>query len=273
VANPLTMKLEQFARLDQADRARLDQLLTHKTRTFSAGETIIPEGKRVRNVHLILRGLAARQKTLRNGARQIMAFLIPGDLCDIEVFVLQAMDHDIVALSETTCLLIPEDVVEHLLTDGSQLTRALWWGTMVDSAILREWIVDHGSRDAREQIAHIIFELLVRYRIVGETTDNSYAFPITQEQLATATGMSAVHANRTLQTLRSEGLIELSNKVMTVLDPERLRKVARFNPNYLHLIRTEARDKEVSGRAGDLIPPERHAVLDRLVDALKPAPK
>ena len=173
------MKLEQFAPIDQADRARLDELLTHKTKTFEAGQTIIPEGQRVHNIHLVLRGLAARQKTLRNGQSQIMAFLVPGDLCDVEVFVLQAMDHDIVAVSETTCLLISEEVIEGLLTEGSTLTRALWWGTMVDSAILREWIVDHGSRDARERIAHLIVELLVRYRVVGETTDGSYPFPIT----------------------------------------------------------------------------------------------
>jgi CRP-like cAMP-binding protein len=267
------MKLEQFARLDQADRGRLDALLTYRTRTFQPGETIIPEGHRVRNVHLVLTGLAARQKTLRNGASQIMAFLIPGDLCDIEVFVLQAMDHDIVALSETTCVLIPEEVIESLLTEGSTLTRALWWGTMLDSAILREWIVDLGSRDARERIAHLIFELLVRYRVVGGTTDESYPFPITQDMLASATGLSVVHVNRTLQGLRSDGLIDLTNRVMTVLKPDRLSKVAAYDANYLHLIRTEARDKQVSGRAADLIPAGRHAVLARVLESFRSGSK
>ena len=82
--------------------------------------------------------------------------------------------------------------------------------------------------------------------------------------------MSAVHVNRTLQALRAEGLIDLKNQVMTVLDPDRLKKVAAFNPNYLHLIRTESRDKEVSHRAADLVPPERHAVLDKFVRTLNP---
>ena len=269
MTNPLTLKLEQFTRFDQADRVRLDELLSQKTETYKPRQTIIPEGKKVTHIHLVVRGLAAREKTLRNGERQIMAFLIPGDLCDVEVFVLQAMDHDIVAMSETTCLLIPQDIIEGFLTEGSTLTRALWWSTMLDSAILREWLVDHGARDARERMAHLLFELLVRYRVVVETTDNSYPFPMTQEDLAAATGMTPVHVNRTLQGLRSDGLIDYGNKVMTILEPDGVKKVAEYNPNYLHLVRTEARDKEVSGRAGDLVPPEAHAVVGRLFDTLK----
>jgi CRP-like cAMP-binding protein len=107
MANSLTMKLEQFVRFDQEDRNRLDGLLSYPTKTFSRGEVIIEEGKEVRNIHLLLTGLAARNKVLADGRRQIMAFLIPGDLCDIEVFVLKAMDHNITAMSDTTIVLIP----------------------------------------------------------------------------------------------------------------------------------------------------------------------
>ena len=88
-----------------------------------------------------------------------------------------------------------------------------------------------------------------------------------------ATGMTPVHVNRTLQVLRSEGLIDLKDRVMTVLEPKRLKKVADYNPNYLHLIRTEARDREVSDRASDLVPPERHAVFDRIIDTFKHRPE
>ncbi len=255
MANPLTMKLEQFTRLDQAERRRLDELLTYPTRTYARGEVIIPEGKKVRDIHLVLTGLATRSKVLPDGDRQIMAFLVPGDLCDVEVFVLEAMDHDIAAVSDVTCVLIPARIVEGLLTESTTLTKALWWSTMTDSAVLRERIIDHGRRDARERVAHLCYEMLIRYRIIAETTDESFTFPITQEDLADATGMTPVHANRILRELRSEGLLELKNKVLTVLAPERLRDVAQYNANYLHLARTERGDREVSGRAGDLIAP------------------
>ena len=149
MANPLTMKLEQFTRFDPNERERLNELLTYPTKTYGRGQHIIEEGQKVRDIHLVLTGLASREKFLPDGGRQIMAFLVPGDLCDVEVFVLEAMDHNIAALSETTCVVIPAQVIEDLLTESSTLTRALWWSTMKDSAILRERIINHGSRDAR----------------------------------------------------------------------------------------------------------------------------
>jgi len=269
MANPLTMKLEQFTRFGPSERERLNELLSYPTRTYRRGQLIIEEGQKVRDIHLVLTGLASREKFLPDGGRQIMAFLVPGDLCDVEVFVLQAMDHNIAALSDTTCVVIPAQVIEDLLTESSNLTRALWWSTMTDSAILRERIIDHGSRDARERMAHLFYEMLVRYRIVGETTDNALPFRMTQDDLGAATGISTVHVNRTLQDLRAEGLIELENRVLTVLDAEGLRKVAQFNPNYLHLDRTERRDPEVAGRAGDLVEPEHEGLIHGAVETVR----
>jgi CRP-like cAMP-binding protein len=269
VANPLTMKLEQFTAFEPEERQQLDQLLTYPTKTWKRGETIIGEGEKVTHIHLVLTGLAARSKTLADGSRQFMALLIPGDLCDVEVFVLESMDHDIVALSDTTCVLIPSDLMREMLTRGSNLTMAMWWSTMTDSAILREWIVDHGSRDATERLAHLFYEMLIRYRIVGETTDDAFPFPMTQEELADATGMTPVHVNRVLQQLRSEGLIDLRGRSLTILDPDRLKQVAKYDVNYLHLVRTERRDREVSDRAGDLVPPSSKGMIHDAVEKVK----
>jgi CRP-like cAMP-binding protein len=245
------MKLEQFTAFDPEERLRLDQLLTYPTKSFERGRNIIREGEKVDAIHLVLTGLAARAKTIRSGERQFMALLVPGDLCDVEVFVLEGM--------------------EELLTRSGKLTKAMWWSTMTDSAVLREWIVGHGSRDAIERIAHLMSEMLIRYRIVGETTDDSFPFVLTQEELADATGMTPVHANRMLQQLRSQGLIELSGKVLTILDPKGLQRVAKYDSTYLHLIRTERRDPEVSGRAGDLVSASAHGLLHDAADKVKSA--
>lgn len=269
MSNPLTMKLEQFTRFEPGERQRLNDLLSHPTSNYARGETIIAEGDKVQQIHLVLHGLAARAKTLADGSRQIMALLVPGDLCDVEVFVLEAMDHDIVAISETTCLLIPAKDMEALLTESGNITRAMWWSTMTDSATLREWIVDHGSRDARERLAHLFCELLIRYRIVGETTDNSLPFPLTQEELAEATGMTPVHVNRVLGQLRSEGLIEIGRRVLTILDVDRLMEVSNYDSAYLHLTRTEQRDPEVAGRAGDLVAATEHGFVHDAIGKVK----
>ena len=132
------------------------------------------------------------------------------------------------------------------------MSEALWWGTMTDLAVLRERLVDIGRRDARERVAHLIYEMLVRFRTVGATDDDVMPWPITQDELADATGLTTVHINRTLRQLREEGLVETNRREMKVLDADRLREVSGFNPNYLHLIRTEQRAGKVAERAGYL---------------------
>lgn len=251
--NPLTQKLEQFTTVDEADRARLDGWARHRQKRWDAKSDIISEGDHVDHIHLVLTGLAARYKLLPNGERQIMAFLVPGDLCDVEVFILDEMDHGIFAVSDVQCALIHKDKVEEMLTESSSLTKALWWSTMTDSAVLRERIVDHGRRDARERLAHLLYEMLIRYRIVGLSKDETYEFPVTQEELADATGMTPVHVNRTLKQLRDDGLIELKGKVVSILDTAAVKEVAQFNPNYLHLQRPSATSGDAVQRTDGLI--------------------
>ena len=251
--NPLRLKLEQFATFTDRERQRLDDLISERRETFSPRQDILTEGERVRNIHIVLSGLAARYKLLNEGERQIMAFLVPGDICDVEVFVLEEMDHGIAAISEVTCALVPADEIKALLTEMSTLTQALWWSTMTDSAVLRERIIDHGRRDAHERIAHLFFEMLIRYRMVDAAEDNVIPFPLTQEELADATGLTPVHVNRTLKQLRDEGLIELRGRVLKVLDAPRLKQVARFNPNYLHLRKAEMRVGAAAAKVDDLI--------------------
>jgi CRP-like cAMP-binding protein len=181
-----------------------------------------------------------------------MAFLVPGDLCDAEVFILSEMDHSVQALTPTCCAVIPAKTMRSLLREVGGLAEALWWGTMTDLAVLRERIVDHGRRDARQRLAHLLYELLIRHRMVGETDDEAFSFPITQEELADATGMSPVHANRTLQRLRRDGLIELRDQILRITDPKGLKRVAQFNANYLHLMQAEQKNSDAAGRVGDL---------------------
>lgn len=252
MSNVLTMKLEQFTRLNEAERVRLDDLINLPRKTYAGGEAIFEEGAKVDSVYLITDGVAARRKTLPNGDRQTMGFLIPGDLCELEVFVLASMDHDLVAVCHTTCTVIPKAVISGLLTESSTLTRALWWSTMTDHAMLRSRIIDHGRRGSYERLAHLFYEMLIRYRLIGLAQDDSYPFPSTQTELAEATGMTPVHVNRTLRLLRSDGLIQFADKRLVVLNPARLKKAACFESNYLHLERTE-RETDVSHRAGDLV--------------------
>lgn len=253
MSNPWAMKMEQFTSFTAEERGRLDALVGFKQREFRAHDDIIADGAHSDYCHVLLTGLACRYKILPDGERQIMAFLVPGDLCDAEIFILKKMDHAVGALTLSTTAMIHSSEMKRLLREISPVSEALWWGTMVDLGVLRERIVDQGRRDATERLAHLLYEMLVRYRVSGAADDNSIDFPITQTDLADATGMTPSHVNRVLQRFREDGLIELRSRTLTITNPKRLKSLGLFDATYLHLDRTEGADSAVVNRAGDLI--------------------
>ena len=231
--NPLVTKLLGFTTLSDDDRQAIIHA-SRKTRRVGAHRDIISDGDRPDYVHLIIDGWAARYKIVRDGARQITAYLIPGDFCDLHVTILKQMDHGIAALSPVTVAQISRREMEQLSEERPRLTQALWWATLVDEGVLREWIVNIGRRDAYARIAHLMCEMHIRMRNVGRADEGAFQLPLTQEHLADTLGLTPVHVNRMLQRLRAEQLIELGGRTLTILNPAALRKVAGFDPAYLH---------------------------------------
>lgn len=110
----------------------------------------------------------------------------------------------------------------------------MWTETLIDASIFREWVVNVGRRDSKTRIAHLLCELALRLELIGAGKDGTFEFPLTQEQLADATGLTPVHTNRTLQALRKNGLIELNGRSLKVLNSDRLREVGDFDELYLN---------------------------------------
>lgn len=231
--NLLTRKLEKFTALSADDRHLLDDIVK-PTRILMARMDIIREGQASKDVRLILEGFACRYKLLKSGKRQIVAYLIPGDVCDLNVFILKAMDHSIGTLS--SCRVV--DIARHRileLTERPNIARALWYATLVDEATLREWLLNVGQRNAVARIGHLFCELLMRLRVVGLAHGDSFELPVTQTDIGDTTGLSFVHVNRCLQTLRSMNLIDYRSKNIVIKDVQRLIEFTGFNQNYLHL--------------------------------------
>lgn len=232
--NPLILKLEHGADLTEADRVTL-RGVTARTRSVAAHQDIIKEGDRPDEVRLMMSGFACRYKVLADGRRQIMAYLVPGDFCDLHVAILGEMDHGIATLSPCEVVEIPRATIETLTRDQPRITRALWWASLVDAGTLREWLVNMGQRPAEQRIAHLFCELHARLNAVGLVKSDGFDFPLTQHELGDSMGLSTVHVNRTLQELRGRGLIAFRAKVLNILDVKRLSAFAGFSPNYLHL--------------------------------------
>jgi CRP-like cAMP-binding protein len=231
--NPLITKLEQFTKLSDEEKRSVEDAI-RDVQQFEARQDIIVEGERPEDVHLLLEGWVSRYKVLPDGGRSIMAYLIPGDVCDIHITLLNEMDHSIGTLSPAKVAFIPRQKMDTLMRREGNLARALMWSTLVDEAILREWLVNLGHRPADKRIAHLICEMMLRSNAVGLTDDDSFDLPLTQEELADTMGITPVHMNRTLQALRSRNLITTQGRQVLINDVKRLMEFADFNPNYLH---------------------------------------
>ena len=233
--NPWTTKLSQVAQLEADDRALLDRLAARPTR-FTAGRSIIRQGEPPDHVNVVISGWVARYKILGDGQRQIMAVLVPGDMCDMHVFILKAMDHSLCAIGDAEVAMLSRHDVSAILHTRPALTAAFWWSSLQNEAILREWIVSLGRRDAYGRTAHLMYELHLRLSGAG-IPDGAlgYEFPLTQADLSDALGLSVVHVNRVLQRLREEELIILKRGRLFLPNPAALASAADFDPAYLHL--------------------------------------
>ena len=227
-------KLDAFAKLSTDDRAALAKI-SQNVRFIDPRRDLISEGDKPRYVHLVLDGWGARYKSLPDGKRQIVSIFVPGDFCDVNVYILRQVDHSIGAITRLKVALITPEEMNALTEGRPRITQALWWHELVSTAIQREWTLNLGQRTAYERLGHLLVELYVRLRTVGRARDGRCDFPLTQNDLADATGLTAVHVNRTLQDLRRDSLIELERKQLHILQLERLMDVSMFNPNYLHL--------------------------------------
>ena len=231
----LAIRLQNYARLSSEDRAALDMAGRASIQEAAPRRDIVREGDDPKAVRLILSGWACRYKGLPDGRRQIVGFFIPGDFCDFNVYILKEMDHTIGAITRVQYAAISPEDMSRLTETRPRIAQAFWWQELVNAAIQREWLLNIGQRSAYERIAHLLVELYLRLRAVGLAENGSCEFPITQNDLAEATGLTPVHVNRTLQELRRDGLIELAHRRLTIPKLDKMMGVAMFNPNYLHL--------------------------------------
>ncbi|MDB5699338.1 MAG: Crp/Fnr family transcriptional regulator [Alphaproteobacteria bacterium] len=234
ILTPLVERWSQRFQLDEADLAAIASL-PHIERVLERDSYIVREGEASTNCCLLLSGFAYRHKLVKAGARQIISLHISGEFVDMQNCLLGTADHNVQTLSRAEVAFIPQAALLELAASRPAVGRAMWRDTMIDSSIFREWVVNVGRRDSLTRIAHLLCELATRLGAAGLAQDHSFNLPLTQEQLADATGLTSVHTNRVLQALRRDGLISLSTRSLKILDWNRLREVGDFNARYLHL--------------------------------------
>ena len=206
------------------------------SRIVAAGSDIVRQGSRPKECTLIVSGWACRYSALADGRRQTMALHLAGDFVDLHSFPLKVMDHSVAAITDCTISTVPHDTVRQFTEADPHLMRMLWMLTLVDAAILRQWLLGSGQRSSLEHAAHLICELFTRMQVGGlATSGREFELPLSQQEFGDALGITSVHVSRTIAELRVRQFFNWRSGMAQILDWDGLRDLAEFDPTYLSL--------------------------------------
>ena len=231
---PMVRKLQQWRSLSIEDQEALLALPCRVIR-LRPQEYIVREGDKPQHSCLMVSGFSFRHKVAGNGGRQIFSIQMKGDLADLQNSLLGTADHNLQALTQVDAALIPVEAIQDIAFTRPAIGRAMWYETLVDASIFREWTLNVGRRDARTRTAHLLCEFGLRLEMAGLGEKCNYELPMSQEQLADALAITSVHTNRTLMELGDSGLLTRKQRSVRIDDWQGLMKVGDFDPAYLHL--------------------------------------
>lgn len=211
----------------------LIESLVERTETFNSPRKIVSRGDCVNVSTVLIDGMAARVMPRKSG-RHIVALHVAGDFFDLHAFALKRLDHDLVTLGSTRVGYVPHERLKEVLQNESHLARLLWFATLLDGAIHREWIVSLEQLTAEGRVAHLLAETWYRLDFVGLADPDGFDLPLNQIELSNACGTTTVHMNRTVRSLRESGIAEIRKGRVRVPDRARLEKLGGFEPSYLY---------------------------------------
>jgi CRP-like cAMP-binding protein len=231
----MVRKLAYWTDFEVADEEALLNL-PYRVKTVERHGYIARERERTTHSCLLVSGFAIRHKIVVDGARQIVAIHMKGDIVDLQNSFLGVADHSVQVLTESEVAFIPREAIRALAFERPNIGMAMWFDTLVDASVFREWIANVGRRDAHTRIAHLLCEFALRLRVAGLGQATDYELPMTQEHIADCTGLTPVHVNRTLKRLEGENLISRrSSRSVTIGNWRRLAQAGDFDSTYLHL--------------------------------------
>ena len=234
--------VERLQRRSSLSDDESNALLAMRGRTTiaRANVDIVSPDQHANHVSLIIDGLVGRFGQVIDGRRQITALHIAGDMCDLHSLVAPATEWPLQALTPTAIMQVSHAQLLAVARTYPNIAEAFWRDCSVDAAILSQWVVNVGRRDARSRMAHLFCEMAVRFEDAGDGCRTHFTLPMSQTQLGDALGMTSVHVNRTLKALREGGLVMMSHHEVRVPCWRALANVADFDPHYLQICLSRA---------------------------------
>jgi CRP-like cAMP-binding protein len=254
--HPFVTRLERCIVLSDDDLGSLLCLIEADV-VVEKRRDVVVDGYEYRKLCFVENGFAARYKLLRNGKRQIVNLVLPGDVVGLPSSFLERAHYSVTAVTDLKLQVSSISAYVDLCYERPQFALALSWLAMQEAINCAEHAVSTGRRTPVERLAHFLLEIYWRLALVGLASKSRFDLPFSQEVMSDALGLSVPHLNRTLAKLRMDGLINLNGRRVEFADLESLEILGHFQP--LNLTRvppapnkdgslTESRGSATSGR-------------------------
>jgi len=250
-ASPLagTRFLASFAEGRSQDALKASHL---PSRTIEAGSDLSREGDVSAQLYILISGWAVRYKTTSDGSRQIIGFVLPGELANLDAFLFRDPGFGVRVLTTAHVVSVPCETALDLAQSSLEIAAGFAQLAVCENAILSQWALCLGRMTALQRLAHLFCELAVRLSVDTRSGSVMFEAPVTQDIVADTLGLTAVHVNRTFKQLRAAGLLEMNRRQIRIPDIARLRRFADFDETYLHRHNDGMREKFplTAGRQG-----------------------
>jgi len=221
------------ARKPAGEDVPLDSSRNGALKRFGKNKDVIVAGKHCGSLFINHDGWLFRYKLLHNGNRQVLDFILPGQVFGLQACLFSRSLYSVTSVTEASVSVIPFDMIDQVFEQSPKLGKSLFWSAVCESAVLGEHLIDTARRSAYERVSHLLLELLIRLKSVNLTRRFSFEMPLTQELIGDALGLTAVHVNRTLRSLRDDKLIEIDGKWITLVDIDAMSSLCDFENSYL----------------------------------------
>lgn len=228
------LRNRSIGELSSAERDILESAIS-ETRTFSAGDTVVRHGVEVNVSTVLVDGLMSRHIDTRDGRRHLVGVHLPGDFVDLHAYALKKLDHDVGALTGVTVAVIPHAALDGIFVAHPGLTKRLWFLTLLDAAMHRQWVYRLSSLNAVARVAHFICEMNARMMAIDASSGDSFPLPLTQADIGEVCSLTNVHVSRVLRQLRERDLCTFRASRVEITDLRGLVEVGHFQPDYLYL--------------------------------------
>jgi len=232
--NRFLQKIQNLTTLSSEEEKTL-QFFATMAREVNAQTELIGQGEAYRCGYMLHTGWAMRAKILRDGRRQILNFVLPGDVVGLGAPFFTIADYSVMTIGPASVTEMTFTRFAEIFHTQPRLGAALCWQLAQEEAIISEHLVNIGRRDAYMRVGHLYAELYWRLDTVGLVQNFTYTAPLSQTMLADALGLSFVHISRTIRRLRQDGLVQVNGAQVVINDLPALERAVDFEHTYLHV--------------------------------------